>query len=185
MTLEELSARAQIHDVLLRYCRGLDRVDMDLVRGAFHDDAYVQFPESLHIGPVEGFVEFLTGEMPRFVRTMHLLGNSLIEFDGPEVAHVETYLQADHQGSDEHHWKGEQVKLWARYLDRFEQRDGVWLIARRRLLVDWMYKYPATGWFDDHPDASVGLRDGSDPGLRPVAGFHGTPLAPSDDTWPV
>ena len=182
MNLEELSARAQIHDVLLRYCRGLDRVDMDLVRGAFHPDAWVQFPASLHIGPVEGFVEFLTAEMPRFVRTMHSLTNSLIEFDGPDVAHVETYLNADHQGSDEHHWKGDYVRLWARYLDRFEQRDGVWLIARRRLLVDWMYKYPADGWFDDHPDASVGLRDGSDPSLRPVAGFHGTPSA--DDTWP-
>lgn len=106
MNLEELSARAQIHDVLLRYCRGLDRVDMDLVRNAFHEDAWVQFPASLHVGPVEGFLEFLTAEMPRFVRTMHFLGNSLIEFDGPDVAHVETYLQADHQGSERHHWKG-------------------------------------------------------------------------------
>lgn len=156
MNIDELSARAHIHDALLRYCRGLDRVDMDLVRGVFHEDAWVQFPESLHIGPVSGFIEFLSSEMPRFVRTMHMLGNSLVEFDGPDTAHVETYLQADHQGSESHQWKGECVKLWARYLDRFERRDGVWLIARRRLLVDWMYRYPADGWFDDHPDASAG-----------------------------
>ncbi|MDX6739529.1 nuclear transport factor 2 family protein [Actinocorallia sp. A-T 12471] len=51
MNLEELSARAQIHDVLLRYCRGLDRVDMDLVRGAFHEDAFVQFPNPCTSGP--------------------------------------------------------------------------------------------------------------------------------------
>ena len=114
--------------------------------------------------------------MPRFVRTMHFLGNSLIEFDGPEVAYVETYLQADHQGSELHHWKGEYVKLWARYFDRFERRDGIWLIAQRRLMVDWMYRYPATGWFDDHPDASVSHRGkGTDPVLRKVAGFHGKP----------
>lgn len=182
MNIEELSARAQIHDVLLRYCRGLDRVDMSLVRGAFHEDAWVQFPKSLHVGSVNGFVDFLTEEMSRFVRTMHFLGNSLIEFDGPQVAHVETYLNADHQGSERHHWKGEKVKLWARYLDKFEERDGVWLIARRRLVVDWMYKYSEDGWFDDHPDASVGLRDGSDPSLRPVSGFHGVPSAKED--WP-
>ena len=180
--LEELIARAQIHDVLLRYCRGLDRVDMDLVRGAFHKDAWVQFPESLHVGSVDGFVGFLSNEMPRFVRTMHFLGNSFVEFDGPKTAHVETYLNADHQGSEKHHWKGEHVKLWARYLDRFEEREGVWLIARRRLLVDWMYRYPAEGWFDDHPDASVGMRDGSDPSLRPVAGFDGAPL--TKEVWP-
>ncbi|MEU3511993.1 nuclear transport factor 2 family protein [Streptomyces longwoodensis] len=183
MHVDELTARAEIHDVLLRYCRGLDRVDMDLVRGAFHEDAWVQFPASLHVGPVDGFLEFLTGEMPRFVRTMHLLGNSLIEFDGPDVAHVETYLQADHQGSELHHWKGEYVKLWARYLDRFERRDGKWLIARRRLLVDWMFRYPTDRWFDDHPDASVGRRDGSDPSLQKVAGYAGKPMA--DEAWPV
>lgn len=183
MKIEELSARAEIHDVLLRYCRGLDRVDMTLVRGAFHADAWVQFPESLHRGSVDGFVEFLSAEMPRFVRTMHLLGNSLVEFDGPTVAHVETYLQADHQASDRHHWNGDYVKLWARYLDRFELRDGVWLIARRKLFVDWMYRYPATGWFDDHPDASGGLRDGTDPSLRPVTGFDGTAL--TTEPWPA
>jgi hypothetical protein len=183
MNLEELSARAEIHDVLLRYCRGLDRVDMNMVRGAFHEDAWIQFPESLHVGSVDGFVSFLTEEMPRFVRTMHFLGNSLIDFDGPSVAHVETYLQADHQGSERHHWKGETVKLWARYLDRFEQRDGKWLIARRKLLVDWMYRYPADGWFDDHPDASAGRRDGTDPSLDPVGGFTGKPL--TKEEWPA
>jgi hypothetical protein len=182
MNIDEVSARAEIHDVLLRYCRGLDRVDMSLVRGAFHDDAWIDFPESLHIGGVEGFVGFLAAEMPRFERTTHFLGNSLIDFDGPHVAHVETYLNADHQGSDRHHWKGEMVKLWARYLDRFERRDGVWRIARRRMVVDWMFKYPSAGWFDDHPDASVSRRDGSDPALRATAGFTGTPVA--RDEWP-
>lgn len=182
MTIEELTARVEIHDVLLRYCRGLDRIDMSLVRGAFHPDAWVHFPASLHRGSVDGFVDFLAGEMPRFVRTMHNLGNSLIEFDGPKVAHVETYLNADHQGSEQHHWKGETVKLWARYLDRFEQRDGVWLIARRRMQVDWMFRYPTEGWFDDHPDASGGTRDGSDPSVEPVAGFGGSPVSRPD--WP-
>lgn len=182
MNLEELSARAEIHDALLRYCRGLDRIDMDLVRSVFHTDAWIQFPASLHIGSVDGFVEFLSGEMPRFVRTMHFLGNSLIEFDGPNVAHVETYLNADHQGSEVHQWKGEIVKLWARYLDRFEQRDGVWRIARRKLATGWMYRYPAEGWFDDHPDASALGRDGSDPSVEPVAGFTGTPISRED--WP-
>ncbi len=183
MKIEELSARAEIHDVLLRYCRGLDRVDMTLVRGAFHDDAWVQFPESLHTGSLDGFVQFLSDEMPRFVRTMHFLGNSLIEFDGPTVAHVETYLQADHQASDRHHWKGDYVKLWARYLDRFELRDGVWLISRRKLAVDWMYRYRPAGFFDDHPDASIGTRDGSDPVLIPVGGFDGS--AVTTEEWPA
>ena len=176
MTLEELSARTEIHNVLLRYCRGLDRVDMALVRGAFHKDAWIQFPKSLHIGSTEGFFQFLEAEMPRFVKTQHFLGNCLVEFDGPNVAYAETYLHADHQGSEAHHWKGDTVKLWARYIDEFEQRNGVWLISRRELLVDWMLKYPKEGWFDDHPDAGA-RRDGTDPAQRKVGGFAGTPVA--------
>lgn len=181
MQLEELSARAEIHDTLLRYCRGLDRIDMGLVRGAFHDDAWVDFPASLHIGSIDGFVDFLSNEMPRFVRTMHLLGNSLIEFDGPDAAHVETYLNAFHEASEQHHWKNGFVKLWARYVDKFELRDGKWLISRRKLLVDWMWRYPPDGWFNDHPD-TPGMRDGSDPSVRPVAGYNGTPI--TEGVWP-
>ena len=182
LTVAELLARAQIHDTLLRYCRGLDRVDMGLVRSAFHEDAWIDFPESLHVGGAEGFFEFLTAEMPRFVKTMHLIANSKIDFDGPHIAHVETYLNADHFGSDKHQWAGQHVKLWARYLDRFEERDGVWLIARRRLVVDLMYRYPTDGWFDDHPDASGDSRHGHDPALWPTAGFTGA--AADEDHWP-
>lgn len=176
MKIEEVSARLEIHDALLRYCRGLDRLDMSLVRGAFHPDAYIHFPESLHVGSADGFFDFLAAEMPRFVKTMHFLGNSLVEFDGPHMAYVETYLNADHQGSERHHWTNQNVKLWARYLDRFEERDGVWLIAERQLMVDWMYRYPTEHFFDDHPDASIDSRDGTDPTARPVGGFDGAPL---------
>jgi hypothetical protein len=77
---------------------------------AFYKDAYIHFPESLHVGGVEGFFDFLAAEMPRFERTMHNLGNSLIEFDGPDTAYVETYLNAVHLGSERHHWKNETDK---------------------------------------------------------------------------
>ena len=177
MTFEELSAREQIRDVLVRYTRGVDRSDSDLIRGAFHEDAWIQFPESLHQGTVEGFLKFLAGELPRFIRTRHAITNTLIEFDGPDTAYVESYLHADHQGSEQHHWKNRVIELWARYLDRFEQRNGTWKIARRELVVDWMYRYPIEGWFDDHPDVSNTRRNGTDPFIKPRAGFNGQQAA--------
>lgn len=177
MTLEELIAREQIRDALVRYTRGVDREDMNLVRSVFHEDADIQFPESLHQGGLEGFMKFAAAEMPRFQRTRHAITNILIDFDGPDAAYVETYLHADHQGSEVHHWKTRVIELWARYLDKFEQRDGVWKISRRELVVDWMYKYPVEGWFDDHPDASDTRRRGTDPFIKPRAGFTGTPTA--------
>jgi hypothetical protein len=34
--LQSLADKQAIYEVLLRYCRGIDRIDMDLVRSAFH-----------------------------------------------------------------------------------------------------------------------------------------------------
>jgi hypothetical protein len=165
MKLEELSDRAEIHDVLMQYSRGLDRLDMDLVRAAFHENAWVEFPEDVYVGPAQGFCDFLAKEMTLFVRTRHCLGNILIELDG-DVAHVETYLTADHEATSYHKWAGAFVTLWARYIDRFEKRDNVWKIARRTLLIDWMRKDDsADGWFK-LPESQLGRRNGTDPVLR-------------------
>ena len=175
MRLEELSAREEIRETLVRYTRGVDRNDLDLIRRCFHEDAFVQFPESLHQGSLDGFINFARNEFPRFQRTRHAITNIVIDFDGPTTAYVDTYLHADHQGTPEHHWKTRVIELWGRYLDRFEQREGGWKIARRELVIDWMYKYPAEGWFDDHPDSSDTRRNGTDPFIKPRAGFGGTP----------
>ena len=177
MILEELVAREEIRNALVRYTRGVDRADLDLVRSVFHDDAHIQFPESLHQGSLDGFMNFARHELPRFQRTRHTITNVQIDFDGPDVAFVETYLHADHQGTEAHHWKTRMIELWARYLDQFERRDGVWKIARRELVTEWMYRYPVEGWFDDHPDASDARRFGSDPFTVARAGYDGRPAA--------
>ena len=64
MTLEELSAREEISNALVRYTRGVDRADLNLVRGVFHEDAFIQFPESLHQGSLEGFMNFAKNDHP-------------------------------------------------------------------------------------------------------------------------
>jgi len=67
---ESLTAdKQELYEVLLRYCRGLDRVDMNLVRGAFHADAWIQFPESLHIGSVDGLPADLSAQKKRYLRS--------------------------------------------------------------------------------------------------------------------
>jgi hypothetical protein len=32
--------KQSIYEVLVRYCRGVDRCDEDLIRSTFHDDSY-------------------------------------------------------------------------------------------------------------------------------------------------
>ncbi|MTV82763.1 nuclear transport factor 2 family protein [Secundilactobacillus folii] len=157
LTVQDLIDREEIHDVLTRYCRGLDRIDEDLIRSAFFSDALIGFPGDVYQGPVDGFVKFLSKEMRDFERTQHFLGNCYIELDG-DVAYVETYLMANHRATMQHKWHGKHVTLWGRYVDRFEKREGEWRIAQRRLLLDFQRDDNAGGW-REIPKEQLGLRD--------------------------
>jgi hypothetical protein len=51
-----------------------------------------------------------------------------------------------------------------RYVDRFEKRDGKWLIAKRVCAFDWAYTVPfdPDARYTFAPDFTVGHRDRSD-----------------------
>jgi hypothetical protein len=59
---------------------------------------------------------------------MHFNTNVLIEFQSRERAFVETYVLALQRFRDR------RVTASARYLDRFEKRDGEWRVAHRTLV---------------------------------------------------
>lgn len=136
--------RAAIYRQLVRYCRGVDRRDLELVRSTYHPDAYDD--HGTYKGDVEGFLEFVKNEVhARFRTTMHKLGQSLIEIDG-DVAHAESYAICHHVMAEANP-KAEvgamatrdvaDRVMGIRYLDRFERRGGEWRIARRELRWEW------------------------------------------------
>jgi hypothetical protein len=162
LTLQDLIDRAEIRDVLMRYLRGVDRVDLDLIRSSFHPDAEIGFPADVYDGSnLDGFINFLRKELASFKRTNHFVGNLLIELDG-DVAYSELYLFANHESSKAHKWAGAFVSLWARYVDKFERRNGEWRIASRKLIIDWQRTDTAGGWREIPPE-QLGRRDGTDP----------------------
>ncbi|WP_375476543.1 nuclear transport factor 2 family protein [uncultured Jatrophihabitans sp.] len=134
--LRELADRAEIHDVLLRYCRGADRLDAELIRSAYHPDAVDDHGKFL--GSAGDFAEWVVGVMRETsISTQHTLPNVLIEFDG-DVAGVETSFVAYHRKADPDAESGERIEVFGgRYLDRFERRSGQWRIAERTVAHDW------------------------------------------------
>jgi len=132
--LQLLWDKQEIHDVLIRYCRGIDRRDEELLRSVYHDDA-VDLHGAFN-GPASEFVTyFLEGSAgARFLGNTHSLSNILIEVQG-DIAYSESYVTSWHpikrDGAD-FNWL-----LAGRYVDRFERRDDVWKIARRQLVLDW------------------------------------------------
>lgn len=133
--LKLIEDRQAIHDAIVRYCRGVDRSDPDLVLAAFHDDAVDN-----HFGPVLPFREAIgtlksarNGSPPSKTTSMHSIGNVLIELDG-DIARCETYVTVvvripqDDGAIDWTHA--------GRYVDRFERRNGEWRIAYRTVVYD-------------------------------------------------
>ncbi|MDH4365910.1 MAG: nuclear transport factor 2 family protein, partial [Acidimicrobiia bacterium] len=75
LTLDDLLAKEEIREVLFRYCRGIDRLDFDLVESCYHPGAYDD--HGTYQGDVPGFITMCKGFLPRFVCTQHFLGNML------------------------------------------------------------------------------------------------------------
>lgn len=128
--------RQAIHDVIVRYCRGVDRRDPDLVLAAFHDDAIDN-----HFGEVLPFREAIGtlkaarsgGSPPSKTTSMHNICNVLIEVDG-DIARCESYVIVMVRIPQE----GGAIDWMhaGRYVDRFERRNGEWRIAYRTVVYD-------------------------------------------------
>ena len=60
--LRELLDRQEIHDCLMRYSRGVDRLDPDLIRSAYHDDAIDD--HGMFVGTRDEFVDWVIDYEP-------------------------------------------------------------------------------------------------------------------------
>lgn len=156
--LQQLLDRQAIQDVLVRYCRAVDRADVALLRDCYHSDA-TEDHGGTFAGSAQAYIDMLAPVLPRAGTLSHTTTNILIEFDGPQAARVESHILAFARLKK----AGEKFDslCLARAVDRFTQRDGAWRIAARQLVWEWNHDMPmAEGWGRGiiAPDASVLLR---------------------------
>jgi len=142
---------------LHRYCRGIDRMDAELIRSAYHDDGYDDHGDYFR-GGVEDYLAWVLPVLAtRFTSTMHTLSNISVDVDG-DSARVESYLIAYHVSTG----TGALRVFGARYCDRFAHRAGVgWRIAHRALVSEWQVEQ--TGTVPTPPGTAPAARDRTDP----------------------
>jgi hypothetical protein len=168
--LAELLDKQAVHELVLRYCRGIDRMDEDLVRSCYHPDA--TDVHGAFTGTVDEFVAWAFRLLRRYDATMHLVANHLCTVAG-STAVAETYGVAHHRSTDPDPTRN--LTVGFRFLDRVERRDGgPWLIARRIATTEWVAA-PGEGSRWPVPDGSaVGRRDGDDPLYELLAELDGS-----------
>ncbi len=119
MDIADLVAHQEIQDVLVRYCRAVDRGDLELLLSVYHPDATDD--HGMYSGNGHEFARWLLARPGRdLLVTQHHLTNTTLELDG-DTARTETYFVAVHRRPGPPVTVGQ---FGGRYLDRLERRDG-------------------------------------------------------------
>ena len=154
MITQDVADRMAITEQIYRYCRSVDRLDVPLGHGVFHPDSYADF--GLYKGTGRGWIDFICQEHRRFLHHSHQVTNIVIDLMG-DKAGSESYVTATLRARDGE--KLMQRQFWARYVDRWSRRDGIWAIDRRECVIDFASIAEVTP-LGDHPRSR---RDDSDP----------------------
>ena len=160
MKAQEAIDRIALTDLVMRYCRGIDRRDFELVRSLYWDDAVDDHGE-MFCGSPDEYVAWLPTVLEPLDCTIHAISNSFFVIDGDAA-------EGEHYSYNFHRTRAapcQEIIIHGRYLDRYERRDGVWKFAQRKIVFDHGYVHPVKeeGLAQAGADAPHGSDDRNDP----------------------
>ena len=164
--VRELVDRQRIWESLLRYTRGVDRLDRELMLSAFHEDAVID--QGSFKGTREALADWVLNyhrENQRF--TQHLMTNHGCEISG-DTAHAETHVV--YFGTNP---ADSEAFAVGRYIDRLERRTSGWAITHRVCTTEGatdLVKNDLLEQMQPRPGSlAIPTRDKADPSyLRPL-----------------
>lgn len=133
MNAQSIADRLAISDVIHRYCRAMDRIDVELGCSVWHADGEADYGV-IYRGSGRGFVEWMCGVHRSMLALSHRVTNLLIESDG-DGARSESCVVATLRRKDGDRLL--QTTAWGRYLDRWSRREGRWAIDHRTYVHDF------------------------------------------------
>lgn len=170
--VRDLLAKQEITEQVYRYCRGLDRMDLEMALHCWHPDGTADFGALASAS--SGLAERAVPIAEHFARAWehrrgffahsHQATNILIEVRG-EQARSESASIAVLQKRQDDGTIAQDV-YWGRWLDAWSHRDGRWAIDHRQAVLDCKAHQVLAG-----DDASPGAdtpsrRDRDDPSYR-------------------
>jgi len=132
--LRQLIDKQEIYESILRYCRGVDHRDAELIRSAYHPDAHDD--HGTFVGGTEELIRQNAREQPggTTMAASHMVGNCLIDLDG-DRAKVETYFLMHKRIAVD---GAEHIRVRAgRYLDEMVRDPDGWRVLHRTVVDDW------------------------------------------------
>ncbi|WP_084727960.1 nuclear transport factor 2 family protein [Rhodococcoides yunnanense] len=148
--VRELLAEREIRRVLQIYCHAVDRRDLALLQSIYHEGAVEN-----HVHYEGDALEFGPYIFPSLAKRGYRLGNHhltgiLVDIDG-DTAKTESYFYSiARQLVDPDDEDGDSILsiLSGRYLDKFENRGGLWRIVDRKVAIELDFKTPYVPLYD-------------------------------------
>lgn len=170
-TRDTLIAKDAIRDLVLQFCRAVDRGDVALARTLYENDALDEHGFN-RTNTAQEFLDSIESMEAQLAVIQHNITNHLIRITGPRSAEGEAYIIAYHRSESED--SAYLLITGGRYLDRYSKRGGQWKIAHRKCVIDWAQDMTVPARLrDDSITANVatGRMDADDPSYGFFAAF--------------
>jgi SnoaL-like domain len=153
--------REEIRGLIYRYCRAVDRLDVELGQSIWHDDGVADYGADIYQGSGRGLIDFICAQHRRALRHSHQMSNILITLEG-DRAGSESYVTATLrvQSGDQQR----QITVWSRYVDQWSRRGGRWGLDKRVMIRD----FDEMRAVDAISESDRGRRDRDDPSYAAV-----------------
>lgn len=134
--MQHSHAHESIRQLVCRYARAVDRLDVSLLDSCFTRDVQIIVPGLPGMDGPATAANIVAAVQQRFTRTQHRVFNTLYTVSGSR-ARGETYCSALHLLPADADGKVFIFEMAIRYQDEMLQADDSWKISKRSLVVDW------------------------------------------------
>ncbi len=147
--LQELYDKQALHDNLMLYCRGVDRMDSELIRSTYWPDGTDD--HGSFTGSGSEWAVAATGWKDKNRSVNHHVSNVYSEIDGKFAKRESMFMVVV-----PFYEPAMTMFMGGRYRDLCEERDGVWKVLRRVCVWDWCEQQPTQlGWkLTGHPETT-------------------------------
>ncbi|CAA0108654.1 nuclear transport factor 2 family protein [Zhongshania aliphaticivorans] len=140
LSVQEMSDRFEIQDMLYRYADIIDRKAVDELNDIFTPDAHIDYSAfGGSVGDRSSTLEFLKQALPAFSASQHLNANVQITVDGDEGSgRVMCFNPMEMPLGEEK--QVFMLGLW--YVDTYRRTPAGWCISSRKEEKSWVFNVP-------------------------------------------
>lgn len=158
---QKLIDRQDIIECIYRYCRSVDRLDLELGYSIWNTGSVADYGE-FYQGDGPGVIDLICKQHQNLLMHTHQMSNILLEIDG-DTAASESYVTATLRLEKDN--QPMQMTVWSRYVDTWSKVDGRWGLDKRIAIRDLDEIRPVTPL----SQGLDGTRDKEDPSYRVIS----------------